>query len=318
MPSPETSIIIRTFNEEKHLPGLLESLGGQTYQDYEIVVVDSGSLDQTRDIAAPWANKLLRIASHDFTFGYSLNVGIEAASGEFAVIISAHTIPVDGEWLGKLVEPLRHQPTAMSFGRQMGWHRSNFSEIEDLQRTFGPRRRILHPPHYFAHNGNSAILKELWQQHPFDETLPGLEDIEWAKYWIERDHQVVYEPEAALYHIHDENWRQVRRRYYREALAARWIGIKGKRHVPLDSAKELAYAVQDLGRVLWPSHTTAKQESSPVARGREIVLFRFNKAMGAARGLLDGAVMTDPVARESIFLIEPASQWLFTVPAVLR
>ena len=301
MPGPETSIIIRTFNEEKHLPGLLESLGSQAYRDFEIVVVDSGSLDRTRDIATPWAHKLLRINSHDFTFGYSLNVGIQASSGDYATIISAHTIPVDDQWLEKLVEPLREESTAMSFGRQLGWHRSNFSEIKDLQRTFGPRRKVLRPPHFFAHNGNSAIRKELWQQHPFDETLPGLEDIEWAKYWMERGRVVVYEPVAALYHIHDESWRQVRRRYYREAFAARWIGIKSRRHVLFDSAKELAHTVQDLGGMLWPDRTHPGQESGAAQRGREIMLFRFNKTIGAARGLLDGAAMRDPATRERIF-----------------
>ena len=105
MASPETSIIIRTFNEEKHLPGLLEAVREQSYRDYEIVVVDSGSLDRTRDIARPFANKLLRIDSHDFTFGYSLNVGIRAASGRFAAIVSAHTLPSSQDWLAVLVDP---------------------------------------------------------------------------------------------------------------------------------------------------------------------------------------------------------------------
>ena len=301
MASPETSIIIRTFNEEKHLPMLLESLNDQAYRDFEIVVVDSGSLDRTRDIAAPWTNKLLRIDSHDFTFGYSLNVGIQAAGGLNAVIVSAHTVPVNESWLGNLIEPLHHELTAMSFGRQMGGHGSNFGEVKDLQRTFGPRRKVLYPPHFFAHNGNSAIRKDLWQQHPFDETLPGLEDIEWAKYWMERGQQVVYEPEAALYHIHDENWRQVRRRYYREAVAGRWIGVKGRRHAVLDPAREIAYTLQDLGRAMWPNPADQSHDGKMPQRGREIVLFRLNKAVGTARGLLDGATMRDPVARESMF-----------------
>ena len=81
MTVPESSIVIRTFNEEKHLPRLLESLGRQSYRDFEIIVVDSGSLDRTRDIATPWAEKVLRIDSHDFTFGYSLNLGIQESAG---------------------------------------------------------------------------------------------------------------------------------------------------------------------------------------------------------------------------------------------
>jgi len=299
MASPEASIIIRTFNEEKHLPKLLEALRRQTYRQFEIVVVDSGSMDRTREIAAPWADKLLHIDSHDFTFGYSLNVGIEAASGEYAVIVSAHTLPLDQHWIEALLKPLDEEATAMSYGRQLGW--SNFSESQDLNRTFGDHRRVLRPPRFFAHNGNSAIRKDLWRQHPFDETLPGLEDIEWAKHWMLRGYQVVYEPEAALYHIHEENWRQVRRRYYREAVAARWIGIKGRRHVLVDSAKEVGYAFLDLGRSFWHTGFKLRTKDETTGGGREVVLFRANKTIGHLRGLLDGKTMQDPVAREDMF-----------------
>ena len=301
MASPETSIIIRTFNEERHLPGLLEALSHQSYRDFETVLVDSGSLDRTREIAAPLVDKLLRIDSHDFTFGYSLNVGIQASSGEIAVIVSAHTLPTNEKWLVALLEPLRDKSTAMSFGRQLGWTSSYFSESQDLNRTFGTRRRVLHPPNFFGHNGNSAIRKDLWQQHPFDENLPGLEDIEWVKYWMERGCKVVYDPAAALYHIHEEGWRQVRRRYYGEAVAARWIGIKGRRDVPREAGREVAYTLLDCARSLWPFGDRVIAREGGLGRGPEIFLFRANKALGTMQGLLDGGMMQDPVAREAMY-----------------
>ena len=140
----------------------------------------------------------------------------------------------------------------MTFGRQMGRPGSKFGEIQDLKRTLGNQRQVLHPPRFFAHNANSALRRDLWQQHPFDEELPGLEDIEWAKYWMQRGYQVVYDPNAALYHIHEENWSQVSRRYYREAIASRWIGVKGRRHVWTDLLGEISYGLQDMGRALRP------------------------------------------------------------------
>ena len=301
MAVPETSIVIRTYNEEAHLPRLLEALGRQSYRDFEIVVVDSGSIDRTRDIVAPWADKLLRIDSQDFTFGYSLNVGIKAAAGKYAAIVSAHTLPADEGWLDTLVGSLREDTTAMAFGRQKGWSSSKFGEGQDLGRTFGAKRRILRPPHFFAHNANSAIKKELWEQRPFDETLPGLEDIEWVKYWMERGYQVVYEPDATLYHIHKENWRQIRRRYYREAVAARWIGVKGRRHILIDSAKEVGYGLLDLSKTLWPFGGSTESECDLKGRPGEVVLFRTNKAIGTVRGILDGNTMQDPVAREALY-----------------
>jgi GT2 family glycosyltransferase len=141
---------------------------------------------------------------------------------------------------------------AMVYGRQLGGATSKFSESQDMRRTFGSKRTILKPPNFFANNANSAIRKDLWQQHPFDESLPGLEDIEWAKYWMEQGYRVVYEPEAAIYHIHEESWRQVRRRYYREALAARWIGIKHSWQALTTPFAEFNHMIADLGRILLP------------------------------------------------------------------
>src|SRR5438045_1974876 len=228
----ETSIVIRMFNEEKHLVALYEGIDKQTYRDYEIVVVDSGSFDRSREISEQHSDTIVQIASHDFTFGHSLNAGIAECRGAFIVIVSAHTLPIDEQWLGRVVEPLRDDRTAMVYGCQRGYATSKFGELLDFERTFGTERKVLFPPNYFANNANSAIKRELWVEHPFDETLPGLEDIEFAKYWMERGHRVVYEPDAGIHHIHEESWPQVRRRYYREGQAAKWIGVRHRRDLP--------------------------------------------------------------------------------------
>jgi 2-desacetyl-2-hydroxyethyl bacteriochlorophyllide A dehydrogenase len=300
MSKPEISVVIRTFNEEKFLPALLDALNLQFLQDFETIVVDSGSMDRTRQIAAQKADKLLPIESHDFTFGHSLNVGIQEASGKYIAIVSAHTLPFNEHWLGKLIEPLHDNNTAMVYGRQIGGKSSKFSETQDMRRTFGPKRAVLRPPKFFANNANSAVRKDLWQQHPFDEGLLGLEDIEWAKYWMERNYQVVYEPEAALYHTHEENWRQIRRRYYREAIAARWIGIKGTKHAIVNPALEAARLIFDWGRFLFSGDERQSSAMHFWGMAREATGFRANKSIGTVKGLLDSWIMENPNAREQI------------------
>jgi 2-desacetyl-2-hydroxyethyl bacteriochlorophyllide A dehydrogenase len=301
MPYPEISVIIRTFNEEKYLPALLDALRHQSRRDFETIVVDSGSLDRTRDIAAQKADHLLRIQSHDFTFGHSLNVGIRQASGQYMVIVSAHTLPVENEWLSKLIEPFQDDQTAMVYGRQLGGEASKFSETQDMRRTFGAKREILQPPNFFANNANSAIRRDLWQQHPFDESLPGLEDIEWAKYWMERHYQVIYEPAAALYHIHEESWRQVRRRYHREAIAARQIGIKNMKHAWLTAPQEALRALIDLGAAIFSSNQQRQMTKPYLHFAREAMLFRINKTIGTVSGLLNGRAMENPVDRQQMY-----------------
>lgn len=300
MSHPEISVIIRTYNEEKYLPDLLQAIRQQISPDYEIIIVDSGSWDRTQEIAQQGADKLLHMQSRDFTFGYALNVGIQEAAGRFMVIVSAHTLPLNPQWLRKLVEPLFDEKTAMVYGRQLGASASKFSETQDMRRAFGLERRVMRPPHFFANNANSAIRKDLWHQHPFDESLLGLEDIAWAKYWMEREYEVVYEPQAALYHIHEESWRQVRRRYYREAVAARWIGIKGFRHALMTPITETVNTFADIARMATSSEDGLQAESKFSDLLRESILFRANKSIGTVRGLLGGAIMDNPVAKRNM------------------
>src|SRR3989344_3446611 len=116
---PETSIVIRTFNEEKHIGNLLRAIGEQKYRDHEVVIVDSGSTDATLDIARQFPTTIVEIESRDFTFGYALNVGCEKARGMHLVFVSAHVLPLDTHWLGNLIAPFTDQQGAMVYGRQV-------------------------------------------------------------------------------------------------------------------------------------------------------------------------------------------------------
>lgn len=295
---PETSIVIRAFNEEKWLPEVLRAIDAQRYRDFEVLLVDSGSVDRTREIAAENGTRVVRLRSDDFTFGYSLNIGIEAAGGRFIAIVSAHAIPTDETWLERLIAPLRQQDTAMVFGGQRGHEISKFSEARDFERIFGAETKRLVAPDYFANNANSAVRRELWETHRFDEALPGLEDIEWAKHWMDRGMTVMYEPDASIFHIHEESWAQVRRRYHREGIAARRVGIRRARDIPREIWRELRWCVSDLG-------SAARQSRRGIAR--EVVRFRYEKTIGTVAGILDGRSITNPEMRAEMYFEKNSS-----------
>jgi threonine dehydrogenase-like Zn-dependent dehydrogenase/glycosyltransferase involved in cell wall biosynthesis len=279
------SVIVRAYNEERHLPNLMQALERQSFRDFETILVDSGSVDRTRQIATAHGARVLRINSHDFTFGYSLNMGIRAAAGEIAAIVSAHAIPTGEHWLEHLIRPFGEPKTAMTYGRQLGISASKFSEIEDFRRVFGTRRLVLTPPHWFANNANSAVRRDLWSEHAFDECLTGLEDVDWARYWMERGFAVRYEPDAAVYHVHEESWLQVRHRHYREAVAARDLTIRTPADIPRQIAAELLHTVADFGRAVFPGSNPAAERLSLPKRWSEIALFRANKVLGIVKGL---------------------------------
>ena len=290
--APETSIVIRAFNEERWLPELFESLHGQQYRDFETLVVDSGSVDRTRDIAIANGARLVRLRSEDFTFGYSLNIGIEAARGSFIAIISAHAIPTDESWLSRLIAPLRRPGTAMVFGGQRGHAVSKFSETRDFERVFHSKPMSMDDDHVFVNNANSAIRKDLWEQHRFDEGLPGLEDAEWAKYWIPRGLEVFYEPNASVYHVHTESWAQVRHRFHREGIAGRWTAVRIIRHIPREIAREAWWTVKDV--------VLALGQGRLAGLAGEILGYRYNKTLGIVKGIWDSRAITNPSRRAKL------------------
>jgi len=291
-PAPETSIVIRAFNEERWLPELFESLHRQQYRDFETLVVDSGSIDRSRDIATSNGARLVRLRSEDFTFGYSLNIGIEAARGLFIAIISAHAIPTDEHWLSRLIAPLRRPGTAMVFGGQRGHAVSKFSEARDFERVFHSKPMSMDDDHVFVNNANSAVRKDLWEQHRFDEGLPGLEDAEWAKYWIPRGFEVIYEPSACVYHVHTESWAQVRHRFHREGIAGRWTAVRIIRHIPREIARELWWSAKDIAMAL--------RQGTFVRLAGEILRYRYNKTMGIVKGIWDSRTITNPSKRAKL------------------
>ena len=99
MKNPLVSIVIRTKNEAKYLGKVLNLLLKQTFKNFEIIIVDSGSTDQMLEIVKKFPIRLYKISQKDFTYGYSLNYGINKAKGKYICILSGHSIPISNNWL---------------------------------------------------------------------------------------------------------------------------------------------------------------------------------------------------------------------------
>jgi rhamnosyltransferase len=216
------SIVIRAFNEEKHIGRLLTGIMQQTIKAGEVILVDSGSSDATVAIASRFPVKIVHIQPHEFTFGFSLNQGIQHAHGEYVVLASAHVYPVYPDWLERLLDSFSTPGVALAYGKQRGTHSTKFSEQQVFAHWF-PEDAQPRQSHPFCNNANAAIRRSLWEEHPYDETLPGLEDLEWARWALEGGKSIAYKPEAEVIHVHNETPRGVYNRYCREGMAFKRI-----------------------------------------------------------------------------------------------
>ena len=218
--NPAVSIVIRARNEAAFLGRLLAGIRLQDVADTEIILVDSGSTDDTRAIAEAHGCRLIAIEPERFTYGHALNVGCAAARGRTCVFVSAHCVPVNDRWLTRLLEPLRDAVVAGSYGKQLPLPETLSYEQHDLLLDFPFAARRQRGQCAF-HNANAALRREVWERFPFDETLPGLEDREWARRVLTAGWQIAYEPLAMVYHQHDETLAQIYGRSYREGVALR-------------------------------------------------------------------------------------------------
>ena len=222
MTSPVCSIIIRAYNEEKHIGRLLQGIQEQTIKDVQVILVDSGSTDNTKSIAAEYQVDLVEIPPHEFTFGRSLNLGIAQANAPLVVMASAHVYPVYPDWLTKLLEPFKNPQTGRAYGKQRGAASTHFSEHQIFMHWFADTS-VASQSHPFCNNANAAIRRELWKLHPYDETLPGLEDLEWGKWVQEQGFAIAYSAEAEIIHVHNESMAGIYNRYKREGMAFKRI-----------------------------------------------------------------------------------------------
>lgn len=222
MTRPTCSVIIRSYNEEKHIGRLLSGIVEQTIKDVEIILVDSGSTDATVSIASRYPVKVVSIKPEEFTFGRSLNIGCQQASAEFLVFASAHVFPVYEDWLERMIEPFQDPGVALTYGQQRGNSTTKFSEHQHFAKMY-PDVSTLKQTTPLCNNANAAIRKSLWEERPYNEELPGLEDLDWATWAVSQGHWLSYVAEAAIIHVHDETPQQVFNRYRREAIALNWI-----------------------------------------------------------------------------------------------
>jgi glycosyltransferase involved in cell wall biosynthesis len=269
------SIIIRTLNEEQYLADLLTMISLQKSIDVEVVENDSGSTDDTREIAEKHGARITMIPKPLFSFGRSLNWGSDFANGDILVYISGHCIPVNEHWIKNLCQPLIEGKAAYSYGRQVGDDDSFYSERRIFAKYF-PRKSAVPQKGFFCNNANSAILRDVWQHYRFDEQLTGLEDLALAKNLTEDGLKVAYVAESPVFHHHSESWGSVQQRFEREALALQQIMPE----VNLTRFDVLRYVLSSI----WMDWQSAAQNRTFARQWYKIIRYRAAQYYGSYIG----------------------------------
>lgn len=89
---PKVSVIIPTYQHAHFVGQAIESVLAQTYKDYEIIVVDDGSTDNTSEVLAEFGDQVTVIYQENRGLSAARNTGIRASKGEYVAFLDADDV----------------------------------------------------------------------------------------------------------------------------------------------------------------------------------------------------------------------------------
>lgn len=207
------SIVIRTFNSGKTLGSLLARIAH--FRQTEVIVVDSGSTDQTSRIVSDFGARLVNLST-PFHYSKALNVGFLESSSSWILSISSHCIPVETDFVKNILRFTRSVPENCVVG---------YGQLNVVP------PRVARPPIIgnllafergkFLPGGNSLAVyrRSAWETHLFSEDIDTAEDLEWFLWAMRQGYtarfiqgaSAVYLNQGSLGHMFRKGWLEVRR-----------------------------------------------------------------------------------------------------------
>ena len=217
---PDTlSIVIPVKDGEERLEEVLAAVVSQGPS--ELIVIDSGSRDRSREIARAAGAELIEIPPEDFGHGRTRNLGAERSSGDLICFLTQDAVPVDG-WLDAYREAFTlDERVGAAFGPHLPHPDTSpmiARELTEFFDGFAPNGRpVLHRrgDPTFLSNVNACYARACWAELRFPEVAYS-EDQAFGHAMLEAGWVKVFHPAAAVRHAHDYGALDFSRRYFDE------------------------------------------------------------------------------------------------------
>ncbi len=219
-PSFTCSIIIPTWNKSELTRQCLTALASATTDvSFEVIIVDNGSTDGTREVLAGLKGDV-QIILNDQNLGFAkaCNQGARAARGKYLVFLNNDTIP-QPQWLNPLVSEVEEYPEVGIVGSKLLFADGSIQHagvifMRSITTAYhiyrsAPRtdpgvnqRRVFQA----VTAACMLIRRELFEEsHGFDEAfINGFEDVDLCLKVREKGYQVIYQPRSVLYHLESQ------------------------------------------------------------------------------------------------------------------
>ena len=209
----KVSLVINTLNRRETLRRTLESLAQQRYEDFEVIVVNGPSTDDTAELLAGWPSPLKVAQCPVANLAVSRNIGIGHAAGDIVAFIDDDAIP-DPCWLGRIVAGYDQPKIGAVGGFVLDSSGFRFQSTYIVADRFGGAQ-VHHPSdptaefnnpggfRYAAHLGTNTSVRRslLLELGGFDEEFEYyLDETDLCLRIVDSGHVVKYVADALVYH----------------------------------------------------------------------------------------------------------------------
>lgn len=203
------SVVIAVYNRKNFITKCLESVLNQKFSDFEVIVIDDGSTDGTKDILASYSSQIT-LHFHNYNKGVSQarNQGILLSQGQFIAMIDSDCI-ADPNWLQELIKPFEQDDDIMIVGGQVKdimssnyWQMVNNGFNTFVSHSNGYVQQVI--------GCNLAIRQKFAVQHLYDQCLrfAAGDDTELCWRCQELGFNVFYTHQAIVSHYHRNSFMQ--------------------------------------------------------------------------------------------------------------
>ena len=245
------SIIVPAHNEGKTIGACLDGLLAQTTgRDAEIIVVDDGSTDATREIAQSRNVRVLTQANRGAAA--ARNLGAQNARGDIVLFIDGDCTP-HADWVEAMTTPFADSAIVGVGGMKQTHQQGLMPRFIQMEFDYRYDQVRAHQQFDLIDSGTAAYRREVFLQHGgFDTYLADAEDVDLSWRLSEHGHRMAFAPSAAVYCVHPESlWEYLRRKftyaYWRSFVYARF-----PRKVASDSRTPQTQKIQALLAGLLP------------------------------------------------------------------
>ena len=178
---PLVSVVIPTYNRSHLLERALKSVINQTYSNFEVIVVDDSSSDNTPLVVNSFNDKRIRYIRHEKNMGAvaARNTGIGAAKADYIAFQDS-----DDEWMPRKLE--KQMRVFASAPENLGVVFTSYWLFENGEKLYSPHESLVKHPEGDMHNalleGNfvnaptSVVRRECFEKAGYFESLPRLQE----------------------------------------------------------------------------------------------------------------------------------------------